>query len=208
MITPVQELGTIVIGTWSSFLVWSPQWYCNRYLFYYKHCCATFCKTDQIHKVWLRSQIWDKFVSQLCKKNWTIDTCRTSANLAWEALKNFGNSAYDEYWAKKIPPPIKCEKGCKCGPENYLTTFDWENETIIYEYNGSEVNGAQSSVTIDFENKTIIYEDNGSEVNGAQSSVPGFFALSITLFSSFFVIANFWIILLTNANYQNSKVNP
>ena len=121
------------------------------------------------------------------KKNLTIDTCWTSANLAWEALKNFGNSAYDEYWAKKIPPPIKCEKGCKCGPENYLTTFDWENETIIYEYNGS----AQSSVTIDFENKTIIYEDNGSEVNGAQSSVPGFFALSITLFSSFFVIANF-----------------
>ena len=185
MITPVQELGTIVIGTWSSFLVWSPRWYCNRYLFYYKHCwrCATFCKTDQIHKVWLRSQIWDKFVSQLCKKNWTIDTCRTSANLAWEALENFGNNVYDDYWAKKIPPPIKCEKGCKCGPENYLTTFDWENETIIYEY-------------------------NGSEVNGAQSSVPGFFALSITLFSSFFVIANFWIILLTNANYQNSKVNP
>jgi len=107
-------------------------------------------------------------IMQLCppKDVLGIDTCRTSANLAWEALKNFGNSAYNEYWAKKIPPPIKCEKGCKCGPENYLTTFDWENETIIYEY-------------------------NGSEVNGAQSSVPGFFALSITLFSSFFVIANF-----------------
>ena len=65
-----------------------------------------------------------------------------------------------------MPPPIKCECGCKCGPENYLATFDGDNETMIYE-------------------------DNGSDVNGAKSSVPGFFALSITLFSSFFVIANF-----------------
>ena len=30
------ELGTIVIRTWHSFLVWSPPWYCNRYLFCYK----------------------------------------------------------------------------------------------------------------------------------------------------------------------------
>ena len=65
-----------------------------------------------------------------------------------------------------MPPPIKCECGCKCGPENYLATFDGDNETMIYE-------------------------DNGSDVNGAKSSVPGFFALSITLFSSFSAIVNF-----------------
>ena len=76
-------------------------------------------------------------------------------------MKSFGNSAYEDYWAKLIPPPIKCEESCKCGPENHLATFDWDNETIIYE------------------------------VNGAQSSVPEFFTLSITLVSSFFVIANF-----------------
>ena len=81
-------------------------------------------------------------------------------------MESFENSAYDEYWAKLTPPPNKCKKDCKCGPENYLATFDWDNETMIYE-------------------------NKGSGVNGAKSSVPGFFALSITLFSSFFVIANF-----------------
>ena len=91
----------------------------------------------------------------------TEDTCRGAANSAWELLNNFGSSAYEKYWEKRIPPPIICEKSCKCGPENYLATFDWENETMIYENNGSE------------------------------SSVPGFFALSITLFSSFLVIADF-----------------
>ena len=91
----------------------------------------------------------------------TEDTCRGAANSAWELLNNFGSKAYDEYWEKRIPPPIICEKSCKCGPENYLATFDWENETMMYEINGSE------------------------------SSVPGFFALSITLFSSFLVIADF-----------------
>ena len=64
-----------------------------------------------------------------------------------------------------MPPPIKCECGCKCGPENYLATFDWDNETMIYENNGYD--------------------------NGAKSSVLGFFALSITLFGSFSVMANF-----------------
>ena len=66
----------------------------------------------------------------------TEDTCRGAANSAWELLNNFGSKAYDEYWEKRIPPPIICEKSCKCGPENYLATFDWENETMIYENNG------------------------------------------------------------------------
>ena len=88
------------------------------------------------------------------------DTCRGAANAAWELLDKVGASAYDEYWTKQDPPPNKCKNDCKCGPENYLATFDWDNETMIY-------------------------------VNGAKSSVPGFFALSIALFSSFSVIANF-----------------
>ena len=36
MITPAQELGTIVIQAWPSFLVWSPPCYCNKYLLCFK----------------------------------------------------------------------------------------------------------------------------------------------------------------------------
>ena len=110
------------------------------------------------------------------------DTCRAAANAAWELLDKAGASAYNEYWTKQDPPPNKCKNDCKCGPENYLATFDWDNETMIYENNGSD-----PGTSIPPLNKP----NNGSEVNGAKSSVPGFFALSITLFSSFSVIANF-----------------
>ena len=70
-----------------------------------------------------------------------LDTCRTSANLAWKALNNFGDSAFNEYWEEQKPPPIKCEKNCQCGPEKYLATFDWDNETVVYY----EVNRAKST---------------------------------------------------------------
>ena len=73
-----------------------------------------------------------------------LDTCRTSANLAWKALNNFGDSAFNEYWEEQKPPPIKCEKNCQCGPEKYLATFDWDNETVVYY----EVNRAKSTFTL------------------------------------------------------------
>ena len=85
-----------------------------------------------------------------------LDTCRTSANLAWKALNNFGDSAFNKYWEEQKPPPIKCEKNCQCGPEKYLATFDWDNETVVYY-----------------------------EVNRAKSTFPSFLSLAITL-SSFY----------------------
>ena len=90
------------------------------------------------------------------------DTCRAAADAAWELLdKAGGASAYEDYWTRQDPPPNKCKCDCKCSSENYLATFDWDNETMIYEN------------------------------NGAKSSVPGFFVLSIALFSSFFVMTDF-----------------
>ena len=52
--------------------------------------------------------------------------------MAWKALNNFGDSAFNEYWEEQKPPPIRCEKNCQCGPEKYLATFDWDNETVVY----------------------------------------------------------------------------
>ena len=38
-------IGTIVIGAWPSCLVWSPSWYCNRYLLCYKQTNITLSKS-------------------------------------------------------------------------------------------------------------------------------------------------------------------
>ena len=65
------------------------------------------------------------------------DTCRGAANAAWEVLDKAGANAYEEYWTTQDPPPNKCKQDCKCSSENYLATFDWDNETMIYVNNGS-----------------------------------------------------------------------
>ena len=104
------------------------------------------------------------------------DTCRVAADAAWKVLNQLGNKAYGDYWAKQDPPPNKCKKDCKCSSENYLATFDWDNETMIYENNGSDPGTSIPLL---------------KQPNRAKSSVPGFFALSIALFSSFFVMTDF-----------------
>ena len=88
-----------------------------------------------------------------------LDTCRTSANLAWKALNNFGDSAFNEYWEEQKPPPIKCEKNCQCGPEKYLATFDWDNETVVYY-----------------------------EVNRAKSTFPNYFLLIAIILSNIYIL--------------------
>ena len=74
------------------------------------------------------------------------DTCRTAADAAWKVLDKAGASAYDGYWAdwatlKPPRPPVKCKRDCKCGPENYLATFNWENNTMYYKNNGAKSSG-------------------------------------------------------------------
>ena len=45
----ILELRNNVIVAWPSFLVWIPQWYCNRYLLCYKQTCH-FCSTQNGQK--------------------------------------------------------------------------------------------------------------------------------------------------------------
>ena len=59
---------------------------------------------------------------------------RTGANMAWEGLTSWGHVAYSEYWKKKKPDPIKCQKNCKCGPNKFVATFDWNSYPYTLTY--------------------------------------------------------------------------
>ena len=82
----------------------------------------------------------------------------TGANVAWEGLTKWGYVAYSEYWKKKIPAPVKCQKNCTCGPDKFVATFDWnsypytltyqeikDNESINQRINQNYLNRAEQN---------------------------------------------------------------
>ena len=64
----------------------------------------------------------------------------TGANVAWEGLTKWGYVAYSEYWKKRIPAPVKCQKNCTCGPNKFVAKFDWNS----YPYTRVSVQGVES----------------------------------------------------------------
>ena len=64
----------------------------------------------------------------------------TGANMAWEGLTKWGHVAYSEYWKKKIPAPIKCQKNCTCGPDKFVATFDWNSYPYTLTYQEIKAN--------------------------------------------------------------------
>ena len=63
-----------------------------------------------------------------------VEICRTGADMAWKTLQDWGHVAYSDYWKKKIPAPIKCEKNCRCGPDKFVATFDWTTYPYMLTY--------------------------------------------------------------------------
>ena len=76
------------------------------------------------------------------KENRNVYTVHKGANVAWEGLTSWGYVAYSEYWKKKIPAPVKCQKNCTCGPNKFVATFDWNSYPYTLTY--QEIKGNES----------------------------------------------------------------